>query len=84
MASSFFTAKPTSLNEAALKKVGGQLQIQINELIYGCSMAGAAHDQLHVYLDGYIPAVTELAETGGKEAAANVDHYLKSYSDYFE
>jgi len=47
-------------------------------------MTGDAHDQLHVYLTGYIPAVAALSESGGIEDATKVRYYLENYSEYFE
>ena len=47
-------------------------------------MVGDAHNQLHIYLTGYIPAVQALAKTGDMEDAKKVKHYLEMYDDYFE
>ncbi len=84
MASSFLNSDYADLEEADLKKAGAGLQVNINELIQGCSMEGDAHDQLHAYLNGYIPAVTDLSESGQMKDAREVARYLKKYSDYFE
>jgi hypothetical protein len=47
-------------------------------------MTGDAHDQLHVYLTGYIPAVETLSESGRIEDAKKVTRYLEEYDEYFE
>ena len=72
-------AEPESLMQAAR-----QLQDEINELTRGCTMIGPAHDELHVYLRGYIPAVARLAATGLQEDADEVTRYLVLRGDYFD
>lgn len=67
-----------------LKMLGIHLQAQTNDLIQGCTMVGADHDQLHTFLTGYMPAVDELTETGSIESAKKIEHYLNNYSHYFE
>jgi hypothetical protein len=47
-------------------------------------MTGEAHDQLHVYLMVYMPAVDALTKSGRIEDAKKVKHYLEIYDDYFE
>ena len=84
MASSFSYSDRTPLEEEDLKRAGVQLQTQIKDLIQGCTMSGEAHDQLHVYLSGYMPVVKALAQSGGVEHAQAVRHYLDTYRDYFE
>ena len=84
MAASFLSADHRSLEGEGLKKAGSDLQADINELIRGCTMTGAAHDQLHVYLTGYMPAVAALSESGRLDDAKKVAHYLERYDEYFE
>jgi hypothetical protein len=84
MAASFLNVDHVSLEGEGLKKAGSDLQVHIKKLVQGCTMTGAAHDQLHVYLSGYIPAVAALSETGGIEDAKKVAHYLEKYAEYFE
>jgi hypothetical protein len=84
MAESFLDLDHASLNEAGLKQAGADLQRDINELIQGCTMSGDAHNQLHVYLTGYIPAVADLSEFGRTDDAEKVKHYLEKYDKYFE
>ncbi len=84
MADSFLNADQQSMSTAALKQAGAGLLEDINQLIQGCTMQGAAHDQLHIYLTGYIPAVESLTESGSAENARTVMHYLERYDEYFE
>lgn len=67
-----------------LVALGSELTSQLDSLIQGCTMVDAEHDQLHIFLTGYIPALNELTETGCTESAENVQHYLNNYSNYFE
>ena len=50
----------------------------------GCTMTGDAHNQLRIFLAGYMPAVNSLADHGTCEDAQSVKHYLKGYNNYFE
>jgi hypothetical protein len=84
MVSSFMNADHQSMSGEGLKKAGSDLQGYVAELIKGCTMTGEAHDQLHVYLMGYIPAVDALSESGRLKDAGKVKHYLEIYDDYFE
>ncbi len=84
MAGSFLTADHISLEGEGLKQVGAGLQTDLDGLIKGCTMTGEAHNQLHVYLTGYIPAVQALSESGKLEDAKKVKHYLEIYDDYLE
>jgi hypothetical protein len=84
MAGSFLKTDYLSMEGEGLKKTGSNLQLQIGELIKGCTMTGDAHDQLHVYLMGYIPAVAALSESGRIEDAQKVKHYLEIFNKYFE
>ena len=84
MAGSFLQSDYSSLNKEELKKAGSNLKLNINELIQGCTMDGDAHNQLHLYLTGYIPAVSALSDSGQIADAEKVKHYLKNYEKYFE
>ncbi len=84
MATSFLGSDISSLEGEGLKNAGAGLQGDINELIRGCTMTGDAHDQLHVYLTGYMPAVASLSHSGQMEDAKKVRHYLENYDTYFE
>ena len=84
MATSFLDSNTSSLAEEGLRQAGSNLQLDIQDLIKGCTMTGPAHDQLHVFLTGFMPAVGELSKTGTRGDAEKVEHYLKNYGDYFE
>jgi len=84
MAESFVHSDHSSLKEDGLKKAGATLQLDINELIQGCTMTGDAHNQLHIYLTGYIPVVAALSDSGQIADAEKIKHYLEKYGDYFE
>ncbi|MDX2473624.1 MAG: hypothetical protein QNL91_07920 [Candidatus Krumholzibacteria bacterium] len=84
MAASFEKVDAAALGTAGLKLAGDGLKKDLEGLIQGCTMTGADHDQLHVYLMKYIPAVTALQESGSVADAKMVQHYLSIYGDYFE
>ena len=84
MHNSFSDLKVESTTKDNLMKVASGLQEDINELIKGCTMTGAAHDQLHEYLIGYIPTVEKLSQSGEKKDAQRVKFYLENYSKYFK
>ena len=84
MAGSFENVDAAALDTASLKEAGSALRKDLDGLIQGCTMTGPDHDQLHVYLMAYIPAVTALQESGQLEDAKKVQHYLAIYDDYFE
>ncbi|MGI1679450.1 MAG: hypothetical protein K6L75_11995 [Cellvibrionaceae bacterium] len=67
-----------------LKKVGEKLKEDLQKLIKGCTMTGEAHDQLHLFLASYFPAVRKLSEEGTEEAFQKVKHVLLDYQSYFE
>lgn len=84
MAASFVGTDHAALEGDGLKAAGAELQGDVDVLIAGCTMTGEAHDQLHAYLLGYMPAVAALAESGRVEDAQRVEHYLERYGDFFE
>ena len=66
------------------KQLGVMLHNDLQQLIKGCTMTGAAHDQLHVFLMPYMSAVKDLSETGSVTAFKAVEQALDDYSLYFE
>jgi len=84
MAASFSSFDHSAMDNDGLKKVGVNLQTDIDTLIQGCTMTEEAHDQLHIFLTGYIPAVTALSEKGQLEDAKEVAHYLNGYQHFFK
>ncbi|MCA8916022.1 MAG: hypothetical protein KDB90_11465 [Planctomycetes bacterium] len=75
-----------SLND--MSALGQDLQQRVKRLVSGCTMTGAAHNQLHVFLEGFMPAVDSLAgakdEAGARETLTELHHMLEQYDDYFE
>lgn len=65
-------------------ELGKGLQADLEKLIQGCTMTGEAHDQLHVFLMAYMPAVRELAESGATGSVDRVEGLLNEYPKYFE
>lgn len=84
MAEAFVNVDAAALGSDGLKQAGDDLKEDLKSLIQGCTMTGPGHDQLHVFLTSYIPAVTALQESGRVEDAKKVQHYLAIYGDYFE
>lgn len=73
-----------SATTAERAATGARLTDDIRDLIEGCTMSGPAHDQLHVLLSAYIPAVEALAEHGRAEDLELVRAHLTLYRDFFE
>ncbi len=67
-----------------LQAMGAELNDDLQKLIQGCTMTGAAHDQLHVFLVPYMTSVKALSETGSKAAYSEVKQALQDYKKYFE
>lgn len=84
MAESFRDVDASTLDTDELKQAGDGLRNDLDELIKGCTMTGPDHDQLHVYLMAFIPAMTTLQESGQLNDAQEVQHLLAIYEDYFE
>ena len=84
MADEFLGEDILALKSDALKTQGLSLQSNLNELIKGCTMEGAPHDQLHIFLMEYMPEVSNLTETGSQKSAEKIQHYLRNYDEYFE
>jgi len=84
METTFSDADLDALEGDGLKNAGSALQEEIDLLIEGCTMTGDAHEQLHMYLAGFIPAVAALSESGQVEDGEKVQHYLEQYPKYFE
>ncbi|MGD9897893.1 MAG: hypothetical protein AB7T22_02085 [Calditrichaceae bacterium] len=84
MGASLLDSDLQALEEDGLKKAGADLQVLTDELIQGCTMTGNAHNQLHLYLSEYMPAVAALTKSGRIEDARRVRHYLERYKAYFE
>lgn len=66
------------------KALGELLNKDLQKLIKGCTMTGKAHDQLHLFLTPFIPAVRTLAHDGSEDKLHEVKNALKAYKYYFE
>ena len=65
------------------------LDEELDVLVKGCTMTGAAHDQLHVFLMALIPKVETLKndETGIddlQQVKQEIDSLLEAYETHFE
>ena len=79
--SSLASAKPSSL--ADYQALGDSLNKQLRELISGCTMKGAAHDELHVFLTEFMPQVGKLRKASDLPAAEAAFLALKNLSVEF-
>ncbi len=82
----FYTGDHSSYQ--TLNAIGEELQKLTDKLIQGCTMTGKAHDQLHIFLTNYIPAVDALEKSNDDksaiEIAINLKHQLEQYKKYFK
>ncbi len=73
---------------ADFQNLGTTLDAVIKSLIKGCTMQGAAHDQLHLFLTSFIPKVAALKEgTSLEDAQKNhqeIIELLALYDKTFE
>lgn len=72
------------LAEGDRKQLGDLLRKDMQDLITGCTMQGAAHNELHKYLAVLSPAIEDLAGVGGEAQLARVRELLALYPLYFE
>lgn len=68
--------------------IGSSLDAELSGLISGCTMTGAAHDQLHVFLTAFMPAVKSLTEAdtvaAAQEELSRLRHLVEVYDAHFE
>jgi hypothetical protein len=73
---------------ASAAALGDTLQEQLDQLITGCTMTGASHDQLHVFLTAWMPEVAALRKTTeleeGKARIGRLEAMLEQYGRHFE
>ena len=85
MEATFFAADHS--NQAGLNAAGTELKVQLGQLIAGCTMAGEAHDQLHVFMSEYVPVIDLLAQAGdyaaARDAAIELKGHFGTYKKYF-
>ena len=79
-------ARVESTADAA--QLADQLDSDLNGLIGGCTMGGEAHDQLHVFLTAFQPAINCLRMAAyGRAAGAQVEtlqRMVQQYDAHFE
>lgn len=72
----------------SLNALGVSLSQDVEELIAGCTMQGSAHDQLHIFLSEYIPAVQAMSTADNlataRESAINIKGQLDNYRQHFK
>jgi len=67
-----------------VRTVGAGLQEDLDKLFQGCTMTGKGHDQLHMFLVSFMPAVRGMAEDGSEESREKASELLRLYPRYFE
>ncbi|MEZ4316311.1 MAG: hypothetical protein R3F61_02355 [Myxococcota bacterium] len=76
---------PRSVEEA--NALGDALQDQLDRLIQGCTMEGAAHDELHVFLTAWMPEVKALQSTthelGARARVLRLQEMLHTFDQFF-
>ena len=74
--------------EMDFKALGTKLKSEINVVIQKCSMKGASHDNLHVFLMPLIEKVDALQEENdiekNKALVASIYYNLEAYDTYFK
>lgn len=73
-------------SEADVARLHTALQGQMDRLIQGCTMDGAAHDELHVFLMAWIPLVDGLKGADPARGATikqTLERYLVSFDQHF-
>jgi hypothetical protein len=73
---------------AGINALGKDLNTRLQELVLGCTMTGPEHEQLHVFLNEFMPAVERMVNAQdadlAKEARQDVRHLVDEYKAYFE
>ncbi len=76
--------KPETMSVDQRISMGQSLDQSLDKLIKGCTMQGASHDALHLYLSELMPAISALKSNGGLQEASLVEDLLLKYQTYFE
>ena len=84
MSARFQGLNPHETSQNDLRTLGSNLEKDLESLIAGCTMQGAAHEELHKYLTAYMPAVRTLTAEGSPENATRVISLLELFPNYFE
>jgi hypothetical protein len=72
---------------SARKALSDDLETAFENILKQCTMTGPAHDQLHNYLMPMQPLFQKIGSGGQAEAgqaAAELQEYLATYTNYFE
>ena len=81
------TNSQTSTVEDYLKLGNGLNEIK-NTVVKECTMKGASHDNLHIWLHPLIEKIALLQKTenpkDGAQITSNIKEHLEAYYDYFE
>lgn len=79
---------PDTATAEDLRTLGEQIHEELQGLIRGCTMDGAAHDQLHTWIEGLSPDLQSLMKTEdvtqGQAALAHVAHHLEAFDKHFQ
>jgi hypothetical protein len=80
--------KAPTTSVAELHTLGQQLQEQLQALIRGCTMTGAAHDQLHSWIGQLAPEIQSLIQssdaTAGVASVERISDLLRAFDEHFE
>ncbi len=78
-------ASPSLLED--YRELGNELNEEKNLIIKRCTMKGASHDNLHIYLQPLIGKIGELQEVESVEQGelliADIEEHLQAYHSYF-
>ena len=78
----------TIASVADARDLSEKLDQELDVLVKGCTMTGAAHDQLHVFLLALFPKVTDLQEKTDvsdlQRIREEIGSVLEAYAEHFE
>ena len=75
------SANPESLED--YRKTSADINEGLNKMIKQCTMKGADHDALHLWLEPLMKKVKELGESSTVEKAAPILHELETQANLF-
>ncbi len=75
------SANPKTLED--YRKISAEINEGLNKMIKQCTMKGADHDALHLWLEPLIKNVKELGESSTVEKAAPILHELETQANLF-
>ncbi|MDX1328296.1 MAG: hypothetical protein R3299_11390, partial [Arenibacter sp.] len=81
-------AETKTISVEDYRNLGNGLNEVKNNIVKECTMTGASHDNLHVFLHPLIQKIEQLQKTDDTETAAkikeSINGHLKSYYTYFD